>query len=182
MQLTKQQKAGMAAAALAVGVLGVDRFVLGTGGPASASAQQAVVVGADAVQAEGPKPKAQAESGPTFAQRLDGFASARGIDPTRADVGLFGTAAPEVWTASAVIGVGQGGRCELGSGWCVWGRRTGGRSWSRWTAAAGCSGRARGCSGRICPCVRIRGAGTGKCAGVAVCGRVVRVGVCETGW
>jgi hypothetical protein len=114
MQLTKQQKAGMAAAALAVGVLGVDRFVLGTGGPASASAQQAVVVGADAVQAEGPKPKAQAESGPTFAQRLDGFASARGIDPTRADVGLFGTAAPEVWTASAVIGVGQGGALRIG--------------------------------------------------------------------
>ncbi len=108
MELSKQQKTGMVIAALAVGALGIDRFVLGSGGPAVASAQAVLP---EVVEAASPQ-AVSAKKGVTFAQQLEQFAANNSIDPQAGVPNLFGD--EKVWTVTAVIGNGQRGAVRIG--------------------------------------------------------------------
>lgn len=110
MQLTKQQKAGVAVAALAVAALGVDRFLLRPAGPAAAAAQTAAAVSAEAAPPDAGGVMT-VSAGPTFAQRLEAYAQQRQIEPGAGVPDLFGR---EVWRVSAVIGQGENGAVRLG--------------------------------------------------------------------
>ncbi len=108
MELNRQQKAGMVIAALAVAALGVDRFVLGSGGPATASAQAdvSVVLTTAAVQL------ATTKHSETLAGRLDKFAAQQQIDPSKSVPDLFGS--EEVWTVSSLFGSGNRAGVRIG--------------------------------------------------------------------
>ncbi len=109
MELNKQQKTGMVIAALAVAAFGVDRLVLGGGGPATASAQAVLP---DEVEAASHQAVA-AERGITFAQQLERFARSNNIDPEAGVPDLFGDDAE--WSVTAVIGNGQRGAVRIGT-------------------------------------------------------------------
>ena len=109
MELNKQQKTGMVIAALAVAALGVDRFALGGGGPATASAQAVLP---DAIETASPQAVA-AKSGITFAQQLERFAESNNIDPEAGVPNVFGDDAE--WAVTAVIGNGQRGAVRIGT-------------------------------------------------------------------
>lgn len=116
MELTKQQKTGMVVAALAVAALGVDRFVLGASGPATASAQ---VAGPVVGMAEIDSARFTLDSKPTntFAQQLERFAARHNIEPQDGVPDAFGVeveAEEQVWKVSAVIGNGKRGAVKIG--------------------------------------------------------------------
>ncbi|MFG0258930.1 MAG: hypothetical protein ACF8LK_01145 [Phycisphaerales bacterium JB041] len=110
MELNTKQKSGILVAALAVAVLGVDRFVLGAGGPATATAQ---VVAPEAEAAVTPAAVAAVKSGAAFAQKLERFADRNHIDPEAGIPDAFGDA--EVWTVTSVLGNGERGAVRIGN-------------------------------------------------------------------
>ena len=109
MELNSKQKAGALVAAIAVVALGVDRFVLGGNGPASASAQ----VLAPEAEAAAVTQTDVSKSGTTFAQQLEQFAARNHIDPDAGIPDAFGDA--EVWTVTAVMGNGDQGAVRIGN-------------------------------------------------------------------
>ncbi len=108
MELNRQQKAGMVVAALALTALGVDRFVLGSGGPATASAQAEVqeAMTTPAVQL------VSTQHGDSLAKRLDTFANQQEIDLGQGVPDLFGN--EEVWTITSLFGTGTRGGVRIG--------------------------------------------------------------------
>lgn len=109
MELNTQQKAGMVVAALALAALGVDRFVLGGGGPATASAQADVPVVVTAAVTQG----APIQRGESLAGRLATFADQQRLDPAGGVPDLFG-GEEEVWKVSSIYGTGTRGGVRIG--------------------------------------------------------------------
>ncbi len=108
MEFNKQQKVGVVVAAVALGVLGVDRFVLGAGGPASASAQDALP-GMQPVALSSPATPAGADT--SLAHRLEQFAQREQINPAQGMPDLFGGS---VWEIKSVFGAGTRGGVRIG--------------------------------------------------------------------
>ncbi|MCC7390271.1 MAG: hypothetical protein IT431_16065 [Phycisphaerales bacterium] len=109
MELTKQQKAGALIAALALSALGVDRLLLGGGGPASASAQD-LASAAPLVDTTAARPAAGAPSN-SLASRLAEFADAEALDPSTDVPDLFSQSR---WTLRGVFGEGVRGGVKIG--------------------------------------------------------------------
>ena len=110
MELNTKQKSGILVAALAVAALGLDRFVLGGSGPASASAQ---VLVPEAEAAALPQTAGTVKSEASFAQKLERFADRHHIDPEAGIPDAFGDAA--VWTVTSVLGKGERGAVRIGN-------------------------------------------------------------------
>jgi|GEM_PF-3236336 len=110
MELNTKQKSGILVAALAVAGLGVDRFVLGGSGPATASAQ---VLMPEAEAEAVPQAVASVKAGTAFAQKLERFADRHHIDPEAGIPDAFGDA--EVWTVTSVVGNGERGAVRIGN-------------------------------------------------------------------
>lgn len=110
MELNTKQKSGILVAALAVAALGVDRFVLGGSGPATASAQVLVPEAEDAAL---PQAVVKATTVAAFAQKLEKFADRHHIDPEAGIPDAFGDA--EVWTVTSVLGKGERGAVRIGN-------------------------------------------------------------------
>lgn len=108
MLITKRQKAGSLVAALALLALGADRFILGGGGPATASAQNLL----PEPSIEPPQPGLPATAPPkdTLASRLAQYAAEQGIDPEGGVPDLF---SQEGWQILAVFGEGTRGGVKI---------------------------------------------------------------------
>lgn len=108
MEINKQQKVGVVVAAVALGVLGVDRFVLGAGGPASASAQDALPGMQPVALSEPMTPSGANDS---LAARLEQFAQQEQLNPGQGMPDLFGGG---VWEIRSVFGTGTRGGVRIG--------------------------------------------------------------------
>lgn len=108
MEFNKQQKVGVVVAAVALGVLGVDRFFLGAGGPASASAQD-TLPGMQPVAHSGPMMPTGADD--SLATRLEQFARQEQLNPGQGMPDLFGGS---VWEIKSVFGAGTRGGVRIG--------------------------------------------------------------------
>lgn len=108
MEMTTKQKTGAAVALLAVAALGVDKLLLGGGGPATASAQ-AVLPEAGTLTAPQIISVKQQQ---TFAQELERFAVQNQIDPLTDVPDAFGE--EEVWIVTSVMGKGDRGAVRIG--------------------------------------------------------------------
>lgn len=106
MELNRQQRVGMAVAAIALAALGVDQFVLGGGGPATASAQ----VGAPGILPVSAVQDARQEASSMLALRLDEFAASERVDPSAGVPDVFGGSQ---WRITAVVGLGQRGAVRI---------------------------------------------------------------------
>lgn len=101
MKLNNRQRAGALIAALAVAALGVDQFILGGTGPATAAAQSAAPTAENVqVVAQTGVPTQKVRS---LAHRLDQFAAAEDLNPGGAVPDLFGK---EQWKVQSVFGTG----------------------------------------------------------------------------
>jgi len=109
MKVNTQQKVGMVVAAVALGLLGVDRFVLGTGGPASASAQASEPGLQPLTGVSGSSPAVRTVS---LAGRLESFAAGQEISPSGGMPDLFGG---QAWEIRSVFGAGERGGVRIGT-------------------------------------------------------------------
>ena len=111
MKFNNRQRAGALVAVLCVAALGVDRFVLGVGGPASASAAGAIeTFEGPVLPATAPKSVAVAPTD-SLANRLQDFAISESLDPADSVPNLFGEAE---WKVQAVFGSGTRGGVRVG--------------------------------------------------------------------
>jgi hypothetical protein len=108
MNSTRRQRVGMAVAATALAALGVDRFVLGIGGPATASAQ---VVAPETPEAAAVESALKQGGGTSLARRLDDFAARQELDLSGGVPDVFGG---EKWTVKSVFGSGVRGGVRIG--------------------------------------------------------------------